>query len=114
MVKYVHFPIEDLHPGATLLARAVSCLEVLGVERLAYDLAYQPGDEDLASKLGRNLGIDPYALRSCVDGEESAARIEAQVRLGRALGVSRTPTTVLGDSLYVGVLGRARLRELLR
>jgi|GEM_PF-1140999 len=56
-----------------------------------------------------DLGLDTATFDSCLDSGEKAAKVLADTEEGRALGITGTPTYVLGDRIVPG----ARTYELL-
>lgn len=69
--------------------------------------------EDAVMAIAEDVGLDVKQLKSDMARPEVAAAIEANLSLGRALGVRGTPTIIVGDSLAPGAIEAAQLREML-
>jgi len=51
---------------------------------------------------GDELGLEPAAFHSCVDGNDYGGAIDADMRRVRQLGLNGTPSFVIGDRRVVG------------
>lgn len=49
-----------------------------------------------------DLGLDERAFAACLDGKGRAERVEAETKLGRALGATGTPAFLLNGQLVIG------------
>lgn len=58
------------------------------------------------------LGADPRALVRAADSEDVTRRMRAALRLGESLGLSVTPSYVIGPEAYAGDLTLAQKRAL--
>jgi len=48
----------------------------------------------------RDLGLDAGAFKSCVDGQETAAAVQASKKYGESLGISSTPSIFFNGEPY--------------
>lgn len=62
----------------------------------------QNADEKL-SQIATGLGLVSAALTACVDSPETYQRIEASIGLGKAVGVTSTPTLFINGRRVVGL-----------
>lgn len=104
-----HFPLEG-HVFARPAARGAVCAD--RQERFAaYHEALFARDEEapiLRSLLGyaAQAGVpDTAAFRECLGLPDTDIAVENDIRAGRRLGVSGTPTFLVNDEMHVGVAG---------
>ena len=69
-----------------------------------------PVNEAQAIDVARRLGFDMDRLARDMASAEVVATIDESVKLGRALGVTGTPTYVVGKSMLVGAIGLRALK----
>jgi protein-disulfide isomerase len=113
-----HFPLRNLHPQAFDAAMAVECAAAQGrfesMHHVLYDQQSLVVREEWGA-LGKDADVaDTSALVKCVESKRYAASILADVNAGESLGVTATPSIVLGDSLYVGIPERRVLDRMIR
>ncbi len=107
-VRLVHkdFPLA-MHGHANGAAMAARCAGAQG-QYWAYRDALFAGHSGLApadlKAVAESLGLDAAGFDSCYDSDRYRDRIEADVAEGTRLGVSGTPTFMIGDQRYVGNL----------
>jgi protein-disulfide isomerase len=65
-----------------------------------------PYTDETLMELGTNLGMDAERLKTDAYGDEVEAIMLDNLRIGKALGVSGTPTFVIGDLLVVGAIDK--------
>lgn len=68
-------------------------------------------DEASAIRIATELGADETALRAEMDNPAIIRSIENTYLLAEALGITGTPSYVIGNELVPGALGEAALRE---
>jgi protein-disulfide isomerase len=107
-----------LGPGSELAARAaIATLIAEGPEAYAaladalYGLEGQITETSLDAAI-RDAGLDPAAIRPGMDGEEVTRRIAETRALAQSMGISGTPTFVLGDRLVRGYLPLSDMQTL--
>jgi protein-disulfide isomerase len=120
-------PLESLHPQAMRAALAARCAGEQGKfwelrQALALDATLSP--ESMTASAAR-LGLDVIALQKCVDERRFEADVRKDVAEAAAVGISGTPTFVVGRTSGDGLQGvkivgaqpyatfDARLRKLL-
>jgi protein-disulfide isomerase len=69
-----------------------------------------PADKMRALAVAKDVGFDVSRIEKDMNSEEVKATIEESMKLADALGVSGTPTYVVGDELVVGAVGLDELR----
>lgn len=119
--EYHHMPLESLHPNAIPAARASECVkEDAGEDAFwrFHDLLFERQDawSDLGDpapefvRLAGETPADPEAVSACLEADRFADRIAEDVREGRALQVSGTPT-VFVDGLRLADYGSLEVYE---
>jgi protein-disulfide isomerase len=69
-----------------------------------------PADKMRALAVAKDAGFDMTRLEKDMNSDEVKATIEENMKLADALGVSGTPTYVVGDEVVVGAVGLDELR----
>jgi protein-disulfide isomerase len=69
-----------------------------------------PADKIRALAVAKDAGFDMARLEKDMNSDEVKATIEENMKLADALGVSGTPTYVVGDEVVVGAVGLDELR----
>ncbi len=69
-----------------------------------------PADKMRALAVAKDAGFDMARLEKDMNSNEVKATIEENMKLADALGVSGTPTYVVGDEVVVGAVGLDELR----
>ena len=112
-VSYVfrHYPLRSLHPHAVKAAEAVACAEKQGKFWEMHDMLFRNqqslAESDLKS-YSLSLKLDTKSFATCLNGEMSA-RVNAQTAEGINLGVSSTPTFLVGTTTTSGTLNVKRV-----
>ncbi len=73
-----------------------------------------PADKMRALAVAKDVGFDMARLEKDMNSDEVKTTIEENMKLADALGVSGTPTYVVGDEVVVGAVGLDELRAKLR
>jgi protein-disulfide isomerase len=93
------YPIDRLHPRATAASEAVLCAGDQGGYWGMHDAMFADQkantDEDF-QKMVADLGLDVDAFKACVEGDKFAEQIRSDIAEGQGLGVSGTPSFVVG------------------
>jgi protein-disulfide isomerase len=109
--RYRDFPLQQ-HPYARLAAHAAACADEQDKYWEMHDKIYDgqaewSGARD-ATPLFRNyaraVGLDLGRYDTCMKAGKYAGRIQASLNEGVQLGVSSTPTLLVGNRLYRGRL----------
>ena len=69
-----------------------------------------PADKMRALAVAKDVGFDMTRLEKDMNSDEVKTTIEENMKLADALGVSGTPTYVVGDEVVVGAVGLDELR----
>src|SRR5215472_11237002 len=59
-------------------------------------------DEDAVVQIAREAGVDVDRMRADVDDPAIDKSIDGNIELARAIGVTGTPTFIIGDAMLVG------------
>lgn len=97
---YRHFPLRQIHPSAEPLARAAECIGESGDDAFwkfhdALFAQQAPGLDPVA--VAQKLGMNTTNMKTCMDSEDTIARVEEDYQDGLQAGVQGTPHFVLMD-----------------
>jgi protein-disulfide isomerase len=98
---YRDFPSAGLHPYATKAAQAARCAGDQGKYWPMHDRLFANQQELQAEKLPEHaeaIGLDVKRFRECLEQGRYAAAVQKDVEQGQQLGVTGTPTIVIGLS----------------
>ncbi|MFL5449140.1 MAG: DsbA family protein [Gemmatimonadales bacterium] len=109
--RYRDFPLQQ-HQFARLAAHSAACADEQGKYWAQHELIYQGQSEWAAARdagplfrnYARTAGLDLGRYDSCMKSGKYAGRIQASYNEGVQLGVSSTPTLLIGNRLYRGRL----------
>ncbi len=73
-----------------------------------------PADKARALAVAKEVGFDMPRLEKDMDSDEVKTTIDEDMKLADALGVSGTPTYVVGDEVVVGAVGLDELKAKLK
>jgi protein-disulfide isomerase len=110
-VRYVtmDFPLSSIHSEAFSAARAAHCGEEQGrywdTHEALYNQRGHLDHSDLVST-AKGIGLNVQRFSVCLDGDANDGRIKQGLDRGRGIGVSGTPTFVLGRVVGNTVVGR--------
>lgn len=114
-VIYRHFPLTAIHPAAEGAARAAICAEAQGRFRTMHLRLFETDTWQKDSNWVREAeaaGVpDLERFEACLTSDGTTRRLEADMALGRSLGVTGTPTFVYSQGMRSGVLSDAILSE---
>jgi protein-disulfide isomerase len=107
--RYRDFPLQQ-HSFARLAAHAAACADEQGKYWAMHDRIYEGQSEWATSRnaapifrdYAQALGLDRKQYDACMSAGKYAGRIQASFNEGVQLGVSSTPTLLVGDRLYRG------------
>lgn len=94
-VVFRNFPIEELHPGATIAAQAGGCAAEQGKFWEYHDAVFaskEPLGVDMLSGIADTIGLDANQFARCLDSDYYAADVTTDGTDGAAAGVTGTPT----------------------
>lgn len=112
MVVYRDFPV--LSPASTEAAMASLSAAQQGRYRSFHDAMFEsPGRVSLARTLGivKGVGLDEKRTTADLTSAELKAEINRNLELGRSLGLTGTPSYVVGNRILSGAVGFDRLKE---
>ncbi len=117
--RYRDFPLQQ-HSFARLAAHAAACADEQGKYWPMHDRIYQDQPQwSAAGDAGDNfrdyagaVGLDVGRYDECMETGKFAGRIQASVQEGSRVGVSSTPTLLVGDRLYQGRIDFDAIRRL--
>jgi protein-disulfide isomerase len=101
------FPL-DFHPNAMKAAEAARCAgDQKQFWRMRDVLGSNPSKLSLADLGGyaKDMGLDMAAFKACLDSNKHKAAIEADTKFGASIGISGTPSFVIGKTTEEGVDG---------
>jgi protein-disulfide isomerase len=122
-VRWISLPyVSGLYPHSRPAAAAAWCAGLEGRFEALSDLLYRHRGRwvggargealEAILALGREAGLDPEALRRCVDAPDTRDRIRRVRRLAREVGVRGTPTYFIDGFPAMGALPFAYVRRL--
>lgn len=112
MVIYRDFPV--LSPASTEAALASLSAAQQGKYGQFHDAMFaSPGRVSLARTLGivKGVGLDEDRTAAALSDPALKAQVDRNLALGRNLGLTGTPSYVVGDSILSGAVGFDRLKE---
>uniref|UniRef100_UPI00093C498C Na+/H+ antiporter NhaA n=1 Tax=Streptomyces kebangsaanensis TaxID=864058 RepID=UPI00093C498C len=106
-LRYVfrHLPLPDVHEHAELAARAAVAADAQGRFWQMHDLLFTHQDQlefDDIVGYAAQIGLDVEKFLRDLDGEQTAARVRADVASAEASGASGVPTFFIGDRRHTG------------
>lgn len=118
-LRFVYFPLADIHPNAVIAAKAAHCAGRAGRFWPYHDYVFvrQPewaGEETSDSlwiEYATNLGIEPAEFSECLASEATHTVVEADLRQALSAGATGTPTVVLDGTPISGISSYETLRE---
>jgi protein-disulfide isomerase len=113
-VRLVYKDLPILGPESVLAAHALLAAQKQnGYEKLRTALMQAPPGytKEQILAIARTLGLDDARLGHDMDDAAITARIDANLRLARDLGLDGTPALVIGDTLVPGAVELAELEK---
>jgi protein-disulfide isomerase len=107
--RYRDFPLQQ-HPYSRLAAHSAACADEQGKFWQQHEQIYEGQPEWSAARdagavfrrYARQVGLDLARYDACMTSHKYAGRIQASLEEGASLGVSSTPTLLVGGRLYQG------------
>lgn len=117
-IAYRHYPLTDIHPHSDGAARAAICAEFQDRFREMHNLLFTTEDWPESRgwrQLAREAGVPNLDdFERCLSSDAVRKRLEDDIELANALGVSATPTFVgVGGRLHVGSMTSDQMRDFL-
>lgn len=112
MVVYRDFPV--LSPASTEAAMAsLSAATQGGYEKFHNAMFESPGRVSLARTMGivKGVGLSEQKTTADLGNEALKAEVKRNLELGRTLGLTGTPSYIIGDRILSGAVGFDRLKE---
>lgn len=100
------FPLAHIHPFAQRMAEASECAGEQGKFWEAVHQIYSRQDDQTEEGLKRDaaaIGLDLEKFNQCMAGKAAQARVEQDVKDGKALDVNSTPTFYIGNQVVTDV-----------
>ncbi len=95
-----HFPLDSIHPYAEQAAQAANCAGRRQLFWRFHDRIFTERTAFTASTISaalQSIGADGPEFRTCLASDETKNEVARDVKAGRALGVSGTPTLLIGS-----------------
>ena len=104
-IVWKDFPLTSIHPQAFKAAEAAHCAREQGKFWEYHDRLFanqQALDQDFLKKYASETGLDAAKFNACLDSAKYAERVQAQMGVGTALGVSSTPSVFINGRMISG------------
>lgn len=114
---YRHFPL-SFHPNAQKAAVASECAAKQGKFWEVHDGLFKMAETEGLSpegikKLAGDLGLNTNDFNTCLDGDQTLARVQSDYDGGVTAGVSGTPGTFVNGKLIEGAVPYASFKQAL-
>jgi protein-disulfide isomerase len=108
--RFRDFPLDNIHSHTRVASHAAACADEQGkfwdVKEQLFarqnDWAYKSDPMPVYKEIMQATGVDGVKWMDCMKSAKYAGRIQASSEEGTKLGVSTTPSFLVGDRLYVG------------
>lgn len=112
-IKYVfrHFPLSNIHDMAQRASSAAECAHGIGKFWDIHDAFFRttaPLNEATVHKIAADVGVTEEQLSRCMNDTDTLARVQADTAEGVRLGITGTPTFLIGR---LGSDGRLRVER---
>jgi len=111
-IVFRDFPIQDIHPEATVTAMAGECAEDQGKFWEFHDKAFREQDRrgrDIVrykvadvKRWAMDIGLEAAAFNECLDSERHKAEVEKDYKDGADIGMTGTPVFFINGRAVVG------------
>lgn len=109
--KYLKQPF---HEGSCQMARYAAAAERQGkfweINSLFFEK--QPNSEDEILKIAESVGLDTEKLKKDANSYQIKKQIQNDIEEAASHGINGTPTTVIGDNVYIGIKPYNGLKQL--
>lgn len=121
-----HFPLDNacnpliknpFHEGACLIARTAICAKKQNQFWKGNDLLYSADKltgnnwEERAKEAARLAGLDLGEFNQCLASESTQTELNNDINEGLRLGLKGTPSFILNDKVYVGIIDKNVLEQ---
>ena len=117
MIGFRHYPLKDIHPKAEDAARAAICAEEQGRFPQLHSLLFESAewrDTGDWNTLAEKAGVgDLVTYERCLRGEAAGRRLEEDMRLADALGVTATQMFSYQFGGHIGYANEEQLADLI-
>ncbi|HEX8523562.1 MAG TPA: thioredoxin domain-containing protein [Tepidisphaeraceae bacterium] len=100
-----HFPLNTIHPNASIAAQAAECAAAQGKFWEMHDILYEHqhdlGDRDIV-QYAMKIGLEIYRFEADLSSERFVARVKEDFKSGVRSGVNGTPTFFINGTRYAG------------
>ncbi len=100
-----HFPLEDVHPNAWLMAEALECGADQGEFETFHNFLFnyqKQLSEEMITDFAVQRNLDIEAFNRCLNTHTKQEKIQADIVEGKQKGVSAVPTFFIEDQVLVG------------
>ena len=123
-IVFQNYPLEKIHPASRTAASYGVCVSKLGGSGAFFQFAGAvfDGQEGLATSDGASLtlnsavtkaGLDPAKIASCASAADTAAQVDASVKLAKELNINQTPTLMVnGRQVPIGGVPYETLKQI--
>ena len=115
--SFRHLPLKNIHPHAEAAALESQCAADFGkfweTKRLLFANQHRLG-EILGGVLPTIAPSEARKYRECVESRSAWSDVQKDLRQAERLGLRRTPSTVIGNKLIVGIVSYPRLEAIMR
>jgi protein-disulfide isomerase len=111
-IVFRDFPIQDVHPEATVTAMAAECAEDQGKYWEFHDKAFREQDRrsrDVVrytvadvKRWATEVGLEAAAFNECLDSERHKAEVQKDYKDGADIGMNGTPVFFINGRALVG------------
>jgi len=111
------FPVEQSHPGTTVVHNAARCAAEMGRFWDFHDQLFKQAvvlNRQGVILLARQLGMPVDRFQVCMDSGRYVGNIRQDISEGEALGVDATPYYIIGDVKISGLPEKEQLEQILR
>ena len=111
-IVFRDFPIQEIHPEATITAIAAECADDQGKYFEFHDKVYREQDRrgrdivryrvDELKRWGADIGLDVAAFNECVDSQRYKDEVAKDYMNGTDVGINGTPVFFINGRLIAG------------
>jgi len=112
--RFFDFPLTEIHQNTLSAHLAASCASDQGKFWEMHDAIFATADQwngqvtsnprKVIDAQAKQVGLDMSVYGECMDSQKNLARIQANKQAGIARAVGSTPTLVIGNKVYAGVM----------